>query len=43
MPAARAVDAIANARIAALADPDGEGLSGVLASIREAGLTQAAE
>ena len=43
MPAALAADAIANARIAALADPDGEGLSGVLSSIREAGLGQAAE
>ena len=38
-----AADAIANARIAALADPDGETLSEVLSSIREAGLTQAAE
>lgn len=33
MPAARAVDAVANARVAALADPDGESLTRTLAAI----------
>ena len=43
MPPSRAIDAIANARAAALADAEGGRLSEVLDAIRETGLTQAAE
>ena len=43
LPPSRAVDAIANARAASLADPDGGRLSEMLDAIRETGLTQAAE
>jgi indolepyruvate ferredoxin oxidoreductase beta subunit len=40
---ARAADALANARAAALADPDGTKLSDVLASVKSAAFNQAAE
>jgi indolepyruvate ferredoxin oxidoreductase beta subunit len=43
MPTPRAVDALANARLAALADPDGDRLGEVLGAIGESGLTEAAE
>ena len=45
MPARAAADAVANARVAALADPDGESLSRTLAAIASASppLRQAAE
>ena len=43
MTAATAADAIANARLAALADPEGERLTGVLAAIEAAALSHAAE
>ena len=43
MPPAAAADAIANARVAALADPDGERLGDVLSAIEAAGLSRAAE
>ena len=43
MTPAAAADAIANARVAALADPDGERLGDVLSAIEAAGLSRAAE
>ncbi len=43
IPPARAVDAIANARAAALGDPEGKLLSDVLGAISEADLSHAAE
>ena len=43
MTAATAADAITNARLAALADPEGERLAGVLAAIEAAALSHATE
>jgi indolepyruvate ferredoxin oxidoreductase, beta subunit len=43
MPAAKAADAVANARVAALADPDGDALDRTLAAIGTATLRHAAE
>src|SRR5436190_3880019 len=43
LPAAQAADAVANARVAALADPDGDALDRTLAAIGTATLRHAAE